>query len=62
MFGVIGSIGAAELGIILLIVLVIFGPGKLPALGESLGNAIKGFRKTQEEEEEIPEDLNNVKD
>jgi len=60
MFGFIGSIGAAELGIILLIVLVIFGPGKLPALGESLGKAIKGFRKTQEEE--IPEDLNNAKD
>ena len=60
MFGVIGNFGAAELGIILLIVLVIFGPGKLPALGESLGKAIKGFRKTQEEE--IPEDLNTAKD
>jgi sec-independent protein translocase protein TatA len=33
-----------------LILLVIFGPAKLPQLGSSLGNAIRNFRKAGEEE------------
>jgi sec-independent protein translocase protein TatA len=31
--------------LILLIVLIIFGPGKLPELGEGLGKSIKAFKK-----------------
>jgi sec-independent protein translocase protein TatA len=31
--------------LILAIALVVFGPGKLPQLGESLGKSIKGFKK-----------------
>ena len=31
--------------VILVIVLIIFGPGKLPELGSSIGKAIKGFKK-----------------
>ena len=38
-----GSIGITELVLILVIVLIIFGAGKLPQLGEGLGKAIKGF-------------------
>jgi sec-independent protein translocase protein TatA len=38
--------------VILVIVLIIFGPGKLPQLGNSLGNAIKGFKKAMAEPEE----------
>ena len=38
-----------ELVVILVIVLVIFGPGKLPKLGKALGDAIKGFRGTKNE-------------
>lgn len=34
-----------ELVIILVIVLVIFGPGKLPKLGKSLGRGISEFKK-----------------
>ena len=63
MFGLIGKFGPWELAIILLIVLIIFGPGKLPALGESIGKAIKGFRKTQEDDDSVnTEKLNSAKD
>ena len=36
--------------LILVIVLIIFGPGKLPDLGKSLGKAIKDFKKSVEPE------------
>lgn len=38
-----------ELVVILVIVLVIFGPGKLPKLGKALADTIKGFRGTKDE-------------
>jgi sec-independent protein translocase protein TatA len=44
-----GSIGFTELILILVIVLIIFGAGKLPQLGEGLGKAIKGFKKSVHE-------------
>jgi len=37
--------------VILVIVLIIFGPGKLPELGGSLGKAIRGFKKAVDEGE-----------
>lgn len=37
--------GAMELGIILVIVLLVFGAGKLPQVGSSLGKAINSFRR-----------------
>ncbi|RMH36589.1 MAG: twin-arginine translocase TatA/TatE family subunit [Nitrospirae bacterium] len=42
----IGSFGWMELLLILIIVLIIFGAGKIPQLGEGLGKAIKGFKKS----------------
>lgn len=44
-----GSMGFTELILILFIVLIIFGAGKLPQLGEGLGKAIKGFKKSVHE-------------
>lgn len=41
MFG----IGLPELTIILVIVLVVFGAGKLPALGTGMGKSIQNFKK-----------------
>jgi sec-independent protein translocase protein TatA len=41
MFG----IGAPELLIVLVIVLIIFGVGKLPSIGAGLGSGIRNFRK-----------------
>ena len=45
----IGSFGWMELLLILFIVLIIFGAGKIPQLGEGLGKAIKGFKKSVNE-------------
>lgn len=50
MFGLIGNLGPWELGLILVIVLIIFGPGKLPKLAESMGKAIKGFKKAKDDD------------
>ena len=38
------SIGPLELGIILLIVLVVFGPKRLPGLGRQLGSGMREFK------------------
>lgn len=48
-----GSLGFTELILILVIVLIIFGAGKLPQLGEGIGKAIKGFKKSVHEAEAI---------
>lgn len=50
MFG----IGMPELIIILIIILIIFGAGKLPEIGSGIGKGIKNFKKaTNEPHEEI---------
>ncbi len=38
-------LGAAEIAVIVLIVLLIFGPSKLPQLGKSVGQMLRGFKK-----------------
>lgn len=48
-----GSLGFTELILILFIVLIIFGAGKLPQLGEGVGKAIKGFKKSVHEADVI---------
>jgi len=45
--------GWSELVVILLIVLIIFGAGKLPEVGSSLGKGIKNFRKSLKEPDAI---------
>ena len=49
MFG----IGMPELIIILVIILIIFGAGKLPEIGSAIGRGIKNFKKATNEPEEI---------
>jgi sec-independent protein translocase protein TatA len=47
----LGGIGMPELIIILVIILIIFGAGKLPQIGEGLGKGIRNFRKSTKSEE-----------
>lgn len=57
MFG----IGMPEMIVIAVIALVVFGPGKLPEMGKSLGEAIRGFKKAVDEPEKqkSPEEKEN---
>ena len=43
------SFGLPELGIILLIALIIFGPAQLPKIGRSVGKALREFRASSTE-------------
>jgi len=46
----IGGVGLTELLILLLIILIIFGAGKLPKVAKSIGEGIKEFKKAQSDE------------
>ncbi|MBI2304990.1 MAG: twin-arginine translocase TatA/TatE family subunit [Chloroflexi bacterium] len=50
-----GGIGPMELILILVVALIVFGPGKLPELGAGLGRAIREFRRMSSE---LTRDLN----
>lgn len=43
------GIGLPEMAVILVLALLIFGPKKLPEIGRSLGEAIRGFQKASKE-------------
>lgn len=45
-------IGPWELGLILAIVLIIFGVGRLPQVGGAVGKALRAFRKGQSGDED----------
>ena len=46
--------------LILFIVLVIFGPGKLPEIGEGLGKSIRSFKKAMTEKDDLKEDSASI--
>jgi sec-independent protein translocase protein TatA len=57
------GIGFPELLVVLVIILIVFGVGRLPQIGEGLGKAIRGFKKGVEEpDEEEPGDKKNPSD
>jgi sec-independent protein translocase protein TatA len=61
MFG----LGFQELLIILIIALIIFGPGKLPQIGSGLGKAIRDFKKgvsSDDSDEDRKEEESDKKD
>lgn len=56
----LGNIGIPELILILVVALVIFGPGKLPEVGRSLGKSIGEFKEAlKKTENTITSELHN---
>ncbi|MFH0915777.1 MAG: twin-arginine translocase TatA/TatE family subunit [bacterium] len=56
-------IGPWEIGIVLVLILLIFGPRKLPELGSSLGKSIRGFRKgMKESQDEVKSAVSEVRE
>jgi sec-independent protein translocase protein TatA len=49
MLSLFQSFGLPELGVILLIALIIFGPSRLPQIGRSVGKALREFRESSTE-------------
>lgn len=58
------TLGPAEIAVIVLIVVLVFGPSKLPQLGSSVGKMLRGFKKemkSMNEEDEASEALPGAK-
>jgi len=57
------SIGVPELILILVVALIIFGPGKLPEVGRSLGKTIREFRRSSRDiVEDVTESAKEIKE
>jgi sec-independent protein translocase protein TatA len=46
--------------VILFIVLIIFGPGRLPEIGEGLGKSIRSFKKAFSEKDDLKEEPKSI--
>lgn len=58
----IGGLGGTEIVLILAVVLIFFGPKKIPELARGLGRGIREFKDaTKEIKDEIDEGLNDIK-
>ncbi len=56
------NLGPTELIIILVIVIVVFGVGKLPEIGSALGKGVKEFKQATKELEEAKKDVQEATD
>jgi len=62
-FGLIGPLGWSELLIIFFIILIIFGPRKLPEVAEAMGKSIQKFKRaSRETRDEIEAGIDSEKD
>ncbi len=51
--GIIWNLGPWEISFIMVIVLMIFGPGKLPDIGQAIGSALRSFKEAKKDEESL---------
>ena len=56
------NLGWAEVGIILILVLVVFGPKKIPELGGALGKTLRGFKQELGNPSDEADDLDGDQD
>jgi len=50
------NVGPLEIAVVLIIVLIIFGPKRLPELGQSMGRGIREFRNSLSGDKDSPDD------
>ena len=50
-----GNIGPLEIGVVLIIVLVVFGPKRLPELGRSVGKGMREFKNAVTGDDDKPD-------
>jgi sec-independent protein translocase protein TatA len=58
----LGDIGLPELLVIFIIILMLFGPGKLSDAGKAIGQALRGFKKALQEPDKTIGGPHNEKD
>jgi sec-independent protein translocase protein TatA len=56
----IGPMGPFELIVVLAIVIIIFGVGRLPEVGGAIGKGIREFRKASKEDDEEPKQISEA--
>lgn len=57
LLGLLGPLGPVEIGLILAIIVIIFGVGKLPEIGGALGKGIREFKKSSVEVDKVVQDV-----
>ena len=55
------NIGFPEMIVILIIILIVFGPGKLPELGSKIGKSFKEFKKALKDDDEDKKPVKKTK-
>lgn len=45
------SLGPMEIGLLLLLMIFVFGPKRIPEIGQSIGQALSGFRKATKDDD-----------
>lgn len=59
--GFLPNLGFMEIALVLVLALIIFGPGKLPEVGKALGKSIKEFKgAVTKTEESIKEEIKEI--
>jgi len=61
-FALIGPLGWSELLIIFFIILIIFGPRKLPEVAEAMGKSIQKFKRASKEARDEIESVTDTED
>lgn len=58
-----GNLGGGEILLILVFILIFFGPKKIPEIAQGLGKGIREFKKaTREIQEEVEKGVNQIED
>lgn len=55
-----GGIGLPELLIVLVIIMIVFGAGKIPSIGSAFGNTIRNFKRSMKDSDDQEVSVANI--